>query len=116
MFQRLAMNISQVRPSLKKSFESAVLFHPNEINPKPSESEQKINRQLRIELINHIRECIRKYDQETYSEIYKIFQSVDQMRDTIRRSENSSQQIRFEKLIEEVEEKVDRFTNKFLSL
>jgi len=114
MFQRLGVNISKVNPSFEKSFENGVLFHPYEINPKPSESEQKINRDLRIELVNHIRERLRKYDQETYGEIYKLFQSVDQMRDAIRSSESSSQQIQLDKLIKEVEEKVDRFTSSFL--
>jgi len=42
MFQRLGFNISKVNPSFKKKFENAVLFHPNEINPKPSESQKKI--------------------------------------------------------------------------
>ena len=114
MFQRLGINISKVNPSFKKSFENGILFHQHEINPKPSESEQKINRELRIELVNHIRERLRKYDQETYGEIYKLFQSVDQMRDAIRSSESSSQQIQLDKLIKEVEEKVDRFTSSFL--
>jgi len=116
MFQRLAINISQISPSFKKSFENGVLFHPHEINPKPSELEQKINRELRIELANHIWRYLRKYDQETYGEIYKLFQSVDQMRDSIRKSESSSKQIQFDKLIEEVETKVDRFTTTFFSL
>ena len=116
MFQRIGLNISQVNASFKKSFENAVLFHPNEINPKPSKSEQKINRELRIELVNLIRKYLRKYDQQTYGEIYKLFQSVDQMRDSIRSSENSSQQIQFETLIKEVEDKVDEFTNSYLTL
>jgi len=116
MFQRIGFNISQVNPSFKKTFESGVLFHPNEINPKPSEYEQKINRELRIELANLIRTYLKKYDQMTYGEIYKLFQSVDQMRDTIRSSESSSQQIQFEILIEEVEYKVDEFTSGYLSL
>ena len=115
MFQRLGINISQISPSFKKSFENGVLFHPHEINPKPSESEQKINRGLRIELVNHIKEYLRKYDQETYAEIYKLFQSVDQMRDTIRSSESSSQYIQFDKLIKNLENKVDLFTNNFIS-
>ena len=114
MFQRLGMSISQISPSFKKSFENGVLFHPHEINPKPTESEQKINRGLRIELVNQIKEYLRKYDQETYSEIYKLFQSVDQMRDNIRSSESSSQQIQFDKLIKEVENKVDQFTKNFI--
>jgi len=116
MFQRIGLNISQVNASFKKSFENAVLFHPNEINPKPSKSEQKINRELRIELVNLIRKYLRKYDQQTYGEIYKLFQSVDQMRDIIRSSESSSQQIQFENLIKEVEDKVDEFTNSYLTL
>jgi len=99
MFQRIGLNISQVNASFKKSFENAVLFHPNEINPKPSKSEQKINRELRIELVNLIRKYLRKYDQQTYGEIYKLFQSVDHMRDTIRSSESSSQHIQFENLV-----------------
>ena len=114
MFQRLGINISQINPSFEKSFENGVLFHPHEIKPKPSESEQKINRGLRIELVNHIKEYLRKYDQETYAEIYKLFQSVDQMRDTIRNSESSSQQIQFDKLIKEIENKVDQFTINFI--
>ena len=116
MFQRLGMNISRVNSSFRKSFENGVLFHPNEINPKPSESEQKINRELRIELVNHIKKYLKKFDQKTYGEIYKLFQSVDQMRDTIRRSEITSQQIQFEALIKEVEDKVDEFTNSYLTL
>ena len=116
MFQRIGLNISQVNASFKKSFENAVLFHPNEINPKPSKSEQKINRELRIELVNLIRKYLRKYDQQTYGEIYKLFQSVDHMRDTIRSSESSSQHIQFENLIVEVEDKVDEFTSSYLTL
>jgi len=116
MFQRIGFNISKVNPTFKKSFENAVLFHPNEINPKPSESEQKINKELRIELISLIRTYLKKYDQTTYGEIYKLFQSVDQMRDTIRSSEISYQQIQFETLIKEVEDKVDEFTSSYLSL
>jgi len=116
MFQRLGMNISRVNSSFRESFENGVLFHPNEINPKPSESEQKINRELRIELVNHIKKYLKKFDQKTYGEIYKLFQSVDQMRDTIRRSEITSQQIQFEALIKEVEDKVDEFTNSYLTL
>ena len=90
MFQRLGMNISKVNPSFKKSFENGVLFHPNEINPKPSESEQRANGELRVELINTIRSYLKQYDQQTYGEIYKLFQSVDLMRDTIRSYEISS--------------------------
>ena len=116
MFQRLGFNISEVNPSFKKKFENAVLFHPNEINPKPSESEQKINRELRIELVNLIRGYLKEFDQQTYGELYKLFQSVDIMRDTIRESESSSQQIQFETLIKEVEDKVDEFTNLYLNL
>ena len=116
MFQRIGLNISQVNPSFKKSFESGVLFHPNEINPKPSESEQKINRELRIELVSLIRTYLKQYDQTTYGEIYKLFQSVDQMRDIIRSSESSSQKIQFKNLIKEVEDKVDEFTNSYLTL
>jgi len=116
MFQRLGFHVSKVNSSFQKSFDNGVLFHPNEINPKPSISEQKINRELRIQLINHIRGYLKHYDQQTYGEIYKLFQSVDQMRDTIRSSERSSQQIQFDKLIREVEKKVDEFTNSFLSL
>ena len=116
MFQRIGFNISQVNPSFKKTFENGVLFHPNEINPKPSVSEQKINRELRIELVNLIRSYLKQYDQHTYGEIYKLFQSVDHMRDTIRSSESSSQKIQFETLIKEVEDKVDGFTSDYLSL
>jgi len=116
MFQRLGINISKVNPSFKESFDNGVLFHPNEINPKPSESEQKINRELRIELVNLIRSYLKQYDQTTYGEIYKLFQSVDKMRDTIRNSESSSQKIQFETLIKEVEDKVDEFTSSYLSL
>jgi len=116
MFQRLGFNISKVNSSFKKSFKNGVLFHPNEINPKPSETEQKINRELRIELVNLIRGYLRQYDQKTYGEIYKLFQSVDQMRDAIRSSEISSQQIEFDTLIKEVEDKVDEFTNSYLNL
>ena len=116
MFQRLGTNISKVNPSFKKSFENGVLFHPNEINPEPSKSEQKINKQLRIELVNLIRIYLKEFDQQTYGEIYKLFQSVDRMRDTIRSSEISSQKIEFESLIKEIEDKVDKFTNSFLTL
>ena len=116
MFQRLGVNISKVNPSFKESFDNGVLFHPNEINPKPSESEQKINRELRIELVNLIRSYLKEYDQTTYGEIYKLFQSVDKMRDTIRSSESSFQKIQFETLIKEVENKVDEFTSSYLSL
>jgi len=116
MYQRLGVNISEVNPSFKKSFENGVLFHPHEINPKPSESEQKINRELRIELVNHIRSYLKQYDQTTYGEIYKLFQSVDKMREAIRCSESSSQKIQFETLIKEVEDKVDEFTSSYLSL
>jgi len=116
MFHRIGFNISKVNTTFKKSFENAVLFHPNEINPKPSESEQKINKELRIELVNLIRKYLKKHDQKSYGEIYKLFQSVDQMRDSIRSSENSSQQIQFETLIKEVEDKVDEFTNSYLTL
>jgi len=116
MYQRLGVNISEVNPSFKKSFENGVLFHPHEINPKPSESEQKINRELRIELVNHIRSYLKQYDQKTYGEIYKLFQSVDKMREAIRGSESSSQKIQFETLIKEVEDKVDEFTSSYLSL
>jgi len=116
MFQRIGFNVSEVNPSFKKSFENAVLFHPNEINPKPSESEQKINKELRIELANLIKKYLRKYDQQAYGEIYKLFQSIDQMRDTIRSYESSSQQIQFETLIKEVEDKVDKFTKSYLNL
>jgi len=115
MFQRLGFNISKVNLSFKKNFETGVLFHPNEINPKPSESEQKNNRELRIELVNLIKGYINHYDQQTYGEIYKLFQSVDHMRDVIRSSEISSQQIEIETLIREVEDKVDKFFNSYLS-
>ena len=73
MFQRLGVNISKTNPLFKKSFENGVLFHPNEINPRPSESEQKINRELRIELVNIIKKSLMQYDQQTYGEIYKLF-------------------------------------------
>ena len=116
MFQRLGVNISKVNPLFKESFDNGVLFHPNEINPKPSESEQKINRELRIELVNLIRSYLKEYDQTTYGEIYKLFQSVDKMREAIRCSESSSQKIQFETLIKEVENKVDEFTSSYLSL
>jgi len=116
MFQRLGFNISKVNPSFKEKFENSVLFHPNEINPRPSESEQKINKELRIELVNLLRGYLKEFDQQTYGEIYKLFQSVDQMRDTIRSSENLSRQIQFETLIKEVEDKVDEFTKSLLTL
>jgi len=116
MFQRIGLNISQVNPFFKRSFENGVLFHPNEINPKPSESEQKINRELRIELVDLIRKYLKQYNQTTYGEIYKLFQSVDKMREAIRGSESSSQKIQFETLIKEVEDKVDEFTSSYLSL
>jgi len=116
MFQRLGLNISKINPSFKKKFENAVLFHPNEINPKPSNSEQKINRALRIDLVNLIKTHLKQYDQQTYSEIYKLFQCVDQMRGSVRIAENLSQQIKIETLIKEIEDKVDEFSNSYLSL
>jgi len=116
MFQRLGFNISKINPSFKKKFENAVLFHPNEINPKPSNSEQKINRALRIDLVNLIKTHLKQYDQQTYSEIYKLFQCVDQMRGSVRIAENLSQQIKIETLIKEIEDKVDEFSNSYLSL
>jgi len=116
MFQRLGLNISKVNPSFKKIFETGVLFHPNEMNPKPSESEQKINRMLRIELVNLIKKYLKKFDQQSYSELYKLFQGVDHMRDTIRNFEKNSQQIQFDTLIKEVEDKVDEFTYSYLNL
>jgi len=116
MFQRLGFNISKTNPSFKQKFENAVLFHSNEINPKPTESEQKKNKDLRIELVNLIRNHLKEFDQKTYGEIYKLFQSVDQMRDAIRSAEGSSHQIQFESLIKEVENKVDEFANSYLNL
>jgi len=116
MFQRLGSNISETNPSFKEKFENAVLFHPNEINPKPTESEQKKSKDLRIELVNLIRGYLKEFDQKTYGEIYKLFQSVDQMRDVIRSYEGSSQQIQFDTLIKEIENKVDDFTNLYLNL
>jgi len=116
MFQRLGVNIANVNPSFRKSFDRGVLFHPNEIKPRPSELEQKINRELRIELVNLIRKYLKNYDQKTYGEIYKIFKSVDQMRDAIRNSEISTQKIQFESLIKEIEDKVDKFSNSYLKL
>jgi len=116
MFQRLGFNISKVNFSFKKKFENSVLFHPNEINPKPSESEQRNNRELRIELVDLIRVYLIEFDQQTYSELFKLFQSVDHMRDTIRKSEISPQKIQFESLIKEIEGRVDIFTNSYLNL
>ena len=116
MFQRIGSNISKINPSFKQKFDNAVLFHPNEINPKPTESEERENKDLRIELVNLIRSYLKEFDQKTYGEIYKLFQSVDQMRDAIRSSECSSQQIQFESFIKEVENKVDEFTNSYLNL
>jgi hypothetical protein len=116
MFQRLGVNIANVNPCFRKSFDRAILFHPNEIKPKPSELEQKNNRELRIELVNLIKKHLKNYDQKTYGEFYKIFQNVDQMRDTIRNSEISTQKIQFESLIKEIEDKVDKFTKNYLIL
>jgi len=116
MFQRIGFNISQVNPSFKNSFENGVLFHANEINPRPSESEQETNKELRIELVNLIRTYLKQYDQTTYGEIYKLFQSVDHMRDTIRNLEGSTQQLQLEVLIGEVERRVDQFTKTYLFL
>jgi len=116
MFQRLGFNISRINPAFKKSFENGVLFHPNEINPEPSELEQKINRELRIELVSLIKKYLKHYNQQTYGEIYKLFQSVDRMRDTIRAAESSSKQIKFETLIKEIEDKVDKFSKNYLFL
>jgi len=115
MFQRLGSNIAEANPTFKKSFENGVLFHSHEINPKPSKLEQKINRDLRIQLVNLIREYLKNYDKHSYGEIYKLFQSVDQMRDTLRSFESSSQQIQYQNLIKEVENKVDKFCESFLS-
>jgi len=84
--------------------------------PKPPESEQKINRELRIELVNHLRMYLKEFDQQTYGEICKLFQSVDLMRDNLRSYEISSRKIKFESLIKEIEDKVDKFTNSFLTL
>jgi len=116
MFQRIGFKISQVDSSFKKIFDNGVLFHPNEINPKPSKLEQKINRELRIELVNLIKEYLKQFDQQTYGEIYKLFKSVDLMRDTIRSSEGSPGSIQFETLIKDIEDKVDKFCNDYLSL
>ena len=116
MFQRLGFNISKVNPLFKEKFENGVLFHPNEINPRPSQSEQRNNKELRIELINLLKRHIKEFNQQTYGEIYKLFQSVDRMRDTIRNSESLSKQIKLETLIKEVEDKVDEFTNAYLTL
>jgi len=116
MFQRLGFNISKVNPLFKEKFENGVLFHPNEINPRPSQSEQRNNKELRIELINLLKRHIKEFNQQTYGEIYKLFQSVDRMRDTIRNSEILSKQIQLETLIKEVEDKVDEFTNAYLTL
>ena len=66
--------------------------------------------------MNLLRGYLKYFDRTTYGEIYTLFQSVDQMRDTIRSSEISSQQIQFETLIKEVEDKVDKFTNSYLAL
>ena len=116
MFQRLGVNIANVNPSFRKSFDRGVLFHPNEIKPRPSELEQKINRELRIELVSLIKKYLKHYNQQTYGEIYKLFQSVDRMRDTIRAAESSSKSIQFETLIKDIEDKVDEFCNDYLSL
>jgi len=116
MFQRLGVNIANVNPCFRKSFDRAILFHPNEIKPKPSELEQKNNRELRIELVNLMKKHLKNYYQKTYGEFYKIFQNVDQMRDTIRNSEISTQKIQFESLIKEIEDKVDKFTKNYLIL
>ena len=116
VFQRLGINISKVNPSFKNSFENGVLFHPNEINPRPTVSEEKINRALRIELINIIKEYLKGYDQKSYGEIYKLFQSVDHMRDTIRNFKGPSQQLQLEVLIGGVEKRVDQFTKTCLLL
>ena len=116
MFQRLGFNISKVNSSFKEKYENGVLFHPNEINPRPLKSEQKINKELRIELVDLLRRYLKEFDQQTYGEIYKLFQSVDRMRDTIRSSENISRQIQFETLIKEVEDKVDQFTKSYLTI
>ena len=116
VFHRLGINISEVNPSFKESFENGLLFHPNEINPTPSDSEQKINRELRIELVNCIRGYLKQFDQYTYGEIYKLFQAVDQLRDTIRSLENSTQKIQYESLIKEVEDKVDKFSYFYMNL
>ena len=67
-------------------------------------------------MVNLLRGYLKEFDQQTYGEIYKLFQSVDQMRDTIRSSENLSRQIQFETLIKEVEDKVDEFTKSLLTL
>jgi len=66
--------------------------------------------------VHHLREYLKQYDKQIYGEIYKIFQSVDYMRDIIRNSENTYQQIEFEALIKEVKNKVVEFTKLFLTL
>ena len=66
--------------------------------------------------MHHLREYLKQYDKQIYGEIYKIFQSVDYMRDIIRNSENTYQQIEFEALIKEVKNKVVEFTKLFLTL
>jgi len=77
---------------------------------------KKINKKLRIELANLIRKYLKKYDHQTYGEIYKLFQSVDYMRDNIRKQEGLTNQTELENLINEVEQKVDEFTLNYLAL
>jgi len=101
---------------LKKNLKVPSFSIPMNLIPKPPESEQKINRELRIELVNHLRMYLKEFDQQTYGEIYKLFQSVDLMRDNLRSYEISSRKIKFESLIKEIEDKVDKFTNSFLTL
>ena len=66
--------------------------------------------------MNIIKKSLMQYDQQTYGEIYKLFQSVDHMRHNIRKQEGLTNQAEFECLINEVERKVDEFTSNFLSL
>ena len=67
-------------------------------------------------MVDIIKENLKHYDQQTYGEIYKLFQSVDYMRDNIRKKEGLTNQTEIVNLINEVEQKVDEFTINYLSL
>jgi len=48
---------------------------------------KKLTKKLRTELAHLIKAFLKKCDQNTCSEIYKLFRSVDQIRDTIGKTE-----------------------------
>ncbi len=114
MFQKLGANIASKNPAFKEAFDSALLFHPHEINPAPTQDQQKINKELRLELVRQIKHHLIDFESKTYGEIFKLFKSVDQMRDEIRKFEGRQEEVNFDGLISDVEKKADDFTNNFL--